>query len=146
MRQPLILSALVGAIATGSMLAVSPAFASQPTSKTAPAAKAGKPVVAVIEANWCPSCQRIKPTIMGLMKSHGKDATFVLLDVSNGKAKEASAKLAKTYGLTAFFQENQSMTSTVGIFRAGSHVPAKVLVGEGEEAPYLEALKLAAKR
>jgi len=104
-----------------------------------------QPIVAIIEADWCPSCQHIKPTLTSLMTKYGKEAKFVKLDVTNPKAKEASARLAKAYGLTAFYNENQAKTSTVGIFAAKSRVPEKILVGEAEEAPYVEALKAAEK-
>lgn len=104
-----------------------------------------QPIVAMIEADWCPSCKHIKPTLMSLMSKYGKQAKFLKLDVTNERTKAQSAALAKAYGLSAFFNENQSRTSTIGVFAAKSRVPVKVLVGEADAAPYVEALKTAEK-
>ena len=81
-----------------------------------PVTAKGKPVVAIIKAEWCSACQKLEPTMMELMKQYGDRLEFVVLDVSNDEKLAEATKTAKKYGLSKFLQDNQKNTSTVAVF------------------------------
>lgn len=86
-------------------------------SETVPLAKQlqGKPVVVDIYASWCPGCKNIAPTLSQLKKQYREKASFVVFDVTDSKTTKASMKMAEKLGLTSFFNDNKSKTSTVAI-------------------------------
>ncbi len=53
---------------------------------------------------------------MDLMKQYGDKLNFVMLDVTNDETTAQAAAKAKSLGLSAFFEANKKMTSTVAVF------------------------------
>jgi thiol-disulfide isomerase/thioredoxin len=76
------------------------------------------PTVAVIKADWCPYCKNVDPVVMSLMKEYKGKVNFVMFDVTDDKTKAEAMKMAEEYGLTKFFKENKSKTSTVAVLKA----------------------------
>jgi len=89
--------------------------------RVAAAAKT-KPRVVIIRADWCSACQKLDPTMMGLMQEYGNKLDFVMLDVSNEATTAQAAAKAKSLGLTSFFEANKKNTSTVAIFKGKKSV------------------------
>jgi thiol-disulfide isomerase/thioredoxin len=75
------------------------------------------PTVAVIKADWCPYCKNVDPVVMGLMKEYKGKVNFVMFDVTDDKTKAEAMKMAEEYGLTKFFKDNKSKTSTVAVLK-----------------------------
>ena len=78
--------------------------------------------VAIIRADWCSACQKLEPTMMGLMKDYMGKINFVMLDVTNDETTAAAAAKAKSLGLSKFFEANKKTTSTVGVFKGSKQV------------------------
>ncbi len=76
-----------------------------------------KPTVVMIKADWCSACQKVDPIMMDLMKQYGDKLNFVMLDVTNDETTAQAAAKAKSLGLSAFFEANKKMTSTVAVFK-----------------------------
>ncbi|QQS34180.1 MAG: thioredoxin family protein [Acidobacteriota bacterium] len=81
-----------------------------------------KPRVVIIRADWCGACQKLEPTMMGLMEEYGGKLDFVMLDVTNDETTAQAAAKARSLGLSAFFEANKKMTSTVAIFKGKKSV------------------------
>lgn len=81
-----------------------------------------KPTVVIIRADWCSVCQKLEPTMMGLMKEYAGKLNFVVLDVTNDDTTAKSSAKAQSLGLSAFFEANKKTTSTVGIFKGRRNV------------------------
>jgi thiol-disulfide isomerase/thioredoxin len=75
----------------------------------------GKPVLVDIYASWCEECQSIKPTLSTLKQQYSGKINFIVFDVTNKATTEAAQAKAQKLGLSAFFSENKSRTSTVAI-------------------------------
>lgn len=86
------------------------------------AAAKTKPRVVIIKADWCSVCQKLDPTMMGLMKEYGDKLDFVMLDVTTEETTAQAAAKAKSLGIGSFFEANKKMTSTVGIFKGKKQV------------------------
>ena len=89
--------------------------------RVAAAAKT-KPRVVIIRADWCSACQKLDPTMMGLMQEYGTKLDFVMLDVSNEATTAQAAAKAKSLGLSRYFEANKKNTSTVAIFKGKKSV------------------------
>ena len=89
--------------------------------RVAAAAKT-KPRVVIIRADWCSACQKLDPTMMGLMQEYGNKLDFVMLDVSNEATTAQAAAKAKSLGLSRYFEANKKNTSTVAIFKGKKSV------------------------
>jgi pentapeptide MXKDX repeat protein len=76
------------------------------------------PTVAVISADWCPYCKDVAPVLTGVLAGYKGKVNVVMFDVTNDETKAAAMKLADEYGLTKFFKDNKSKTSTVAILKA----------------------------
>lgn len=82
----------------------------------------GKPVVAIIRADWCRACQRLDPTINELRREYGDRLNFVVLDVTNEETTAVAEARARRLGLSEFFEANKKKTSTVAVFKRGRQV------------------------
>lgn len=76
-----------------------------------------KPIVAVIQADWCPYCKRVEPVISSLMKEYGEKFDFVVFDVTDDAAVKESMKKAEMLGLGKFFKDFKGKTSAVAILK-----------------------------
>ena len=80
-----------------------------------------KPLVAVIYADRCPLCQKLKPVLARINERYHGKIRFVRLDVTSEKTA-AEAKLeAHNAGLESFFDENKERTSLVIIQDTSGH-------------------------
>lgn len=76
-----------------------------------------RPIVAIIAAEWCPYCKRIDPIVKDVMATYSEKLNFVMFDVTNEKTTAAAMQTAKKLGLTDFFSEYKSKTSTVAVLK-----------------------------
>jgi thiol-disulfide isomerase/thioredoxin len=110
--------ALLLTVSSISSLAITPA---KGNATKATAAKT-RPRVVIIKADWCSVCQKLEPTMMGLMQEYGGKMDFVMLDVTTEETTAQAAAKAKSLGISSFFEANKKMTSTVGIFKGKKQV------------------------
>jgi pentapeptide MXKDX repeat protein len=96
------------------------------------------PTVAVIAADWCPYCKNVDPVVMGLMKEYKGKVNFVMFNVTDDKTKAEAMKMAEEYGLSKFFKENKSKTSTVAVLK-GDKVTFKTS-NNTKESDYTSAI------
>jgi thiol-disulfide isomerase/thioredoxin len=80
--------------------------------------KDDRPIVAVIYAEWCPYCKRVDPVVSELRKYYGEKMNFVVFDVSNEETTAEAKANAEKLGLSKFFADNKSKTSTVAVLKA----------------------------
>lgn len=102
-----------------------------------------KPIVAVVEASWCPACQKIAPTLQQVMKKNVTQVDWVVFDISSKESAQKAAAQAKAMELDAFFKKYGTKTATVAIIHPETKKVLKVLMAESREAKYAEALKAA---
>lgn len=107
---------------------------------------ANKAIVAVVKADWCPSCEKIGPVVMQIMKEYDKTTQFVILDVTNSKTSKKADKLSKKLGISDFFKANKSKTATVAIIDANSKEVLKTFQGESDKKAYEFALDAILKK
>src|SRR5215467_2913318 len=80
-----------------------------------------EPLVAVVYADWCPLCQKLKPVLARINERYKGKIRFVRLDVTSEQTA-ATAKLeAHNAGLESFFDENKERTSLVIIQDTSRH-------------------------
>ncbi|HLZ00014.1 MAG TPA: thioredoxin domain-containing protein [Candidatus Angelobacter sp.] len=72
-----------------------------------------KPLVAVIYADWCPLCQKLKPTLVLINDRYQGKIRFVLFDVTSEETMEKSRQQARSLGVEQFFDKNKETTSLV---------------------------------
>ena len=89
-----------------------------------PAAARTKPVVVVLRADWCTTCQKIEPGMGPLVGKYADRLDFVVLDVTSDETKAKSAARAKELGLGDFFTRNldQGTPLIAIISRSGKEV------------------------
>ncbi len=118
----------------------------QPSAQAMPALSGelqGKPVVVNIYASWCPSCQRVEPTLSQLKQDYSGKANFVQFDVSDRGSSQASMNRAKQLGLSDFYQRNKSQTSLVAIVNPMTGAVIKEFRGNSNLKDYQMALNSA---
>src|SRR5215467_6065651 len=72
-----------------------------------------EPLVAVVYAEWCPMCQKLKPVLARINERYNGKIRFVRLDMTS-EITAAQAKLeAHDAGLGSFFSQNKEKTSLV---------------------------------
>lgn len=76
-----------------------------------------RPIVAIIAADWCPYCKKVDPVVAALRKDYSERLNFVVLDVTNATKTAAAKAEAEKLGISDFFAENKSKTSTVAILK-----------------------------
>lgn len=90
-------------------------IARAPNNNALAASLQGRPTVVKIYADWCPACQRLRPTTQALQQQFNGRANFIIFDVSDrGSTREAEAR-ARQLGLTDFLNRHRTQTSTVAI-------------------------------
>lgn len=83
-----------------------------------------KVTVVLIKAEWCSACHRVEPIITGVKNEYGSKVELITLDVTDDESTAKSAAIAKSLGISGFFEANKRRTSTVGVF-AGSKIVYK---------------------
>jgi thiol-disulfide isomerase/thioredoxin len=104
----------------------------------------GKPVVARIHADWCPSCRATQPTIDAIKAKYGNKIAFVQFDVTDGKTSAVAAANAKRLGLGAFFDANKTATSTVAVVNPKTGAIVATFYADSNAADYQRAIDQAA--
>jgi thiol-disulfide isomerase/thioredoxin len=95
-----------------------------------------KPLLVAIHADWCPGCKNIEPSMMKLMHEYQDRVQFVMLDVTDAKSTQEAAKQAKSLGLSKWFEQNKTKTSTVAIMAPGSKQAAKTFMNNPDVQAY----------
>ena len=103
-----------------------------------------KPLIVKIDASWCGTCTKLKPTMTELEERVGDDARIVILDVSDRAAVEASAAEADRLGIRKFFDSYKGKTGTVAVIASNGKI-VQVYNGELDTDKYLAALAVAKK-
>jgi thiol-disulfide isomerase/thioredoxin len=82
-------------------------------SSAAPAEK--KPTVLVMYADWCPSCQQLKPVLALINEKYRNKIRFVRFDITSEETSAKSKEQAEKLGFADFFEKNKERTSLVSI-------------------------------
>jgi thiol-disulfide isomerase/thioredoxin len=72
-----------------------------------------RPFVLVVYADWCPSCQRLKPTLALLNDRYRGKIRFVRFDITSEQTAERSKEQAEKLGFGDFYERNHDRTSLV---------------------------------
>ncbi|HEY9688131.1 MAG TPA: thioredoxin family protein [Coleofasciculaceae cyanobacterium] len=107
----------------------------QAAAKTRPV-QSQKPLLVGIHAAWCPGCKNIEPAMMTLMNEYKDAVQFVTLDVTDAKSTQESAKKAKSLGLSKWFEQNKTKTSTVAIMAPGNKKVVKTFMNNPDVHAY----------
>lgn len=109
-----------------------------------PAVTHPKPMVAVLRADWCPTCKKLEQGMGPLVGKYSGRLDFVVLDVTSDEAKGKSAARARELGLGDFFARNLDQgTPVIAIIsRSGKEVFHQV--GSDDLALYDKAFAKAA--
>ncbi len=79
--------------------------------------KDDRPIVAVIQADWCPYCKAVEPVVADLQKDYSEKFNFVFFDVTDAKTVAESEAKAEKLGLAEFFSEYKKKTSAVVLMK-----------------------------
>jgi thiol-disulfide isomerase/thioredoxin len=96
--------------------------------------KTKRPTVAIIRANWCTACQKLEPTMMGLINQYKDRIDFVMLDVTDDQKATQSASEARKLGLGKFFEANKKKTSTVVVLSPSHKIVFQTMQNFDREA------------
>ena len=99
------------------------------------------PLIVKIHADWCLKCQAISETWQRIETELADEALVVSLDVTDKGRLQTALATARDLGLEEFLARNSTLTGSVAIFKPGTRVPAKVLVGEKDFEAYTRALR-----
>jgi thiol-disulfide isomerase/thioredoxin len=72
-----------------------------------------RPYVLVVYADWCPSCQQLKPTLALLNERYSGKIRFVRFDITSELTATRSRERAEKLGLADFYEKNHERTSLV---------------------------------
>lgn len=97
------------------------------------------PLFVTITANWCSSCQKLKPVIEELQYEYQGKLKFITLDTTSKSALEESRQVAENNGIGDFFNNNKSSLPKVGIFCPQGKLE-KSFTGEIRKETYKEVL------
>lgn len=98
-----------------------------------------------IHADWCPACQHIEPAYQQVKSTYQDRIYFVRFDVTGRKSTEMAVKQAESLGLTPWFNEYQSQTSTVALMDGKTHQVVALFQNEGDFKAYQQAYDQALK-
>ena len=86
-----------------------------------PQTRKAEPLVAVVYADWCPLCQKLKPVLARINERYNGKIRFVRLDMTSEKTVAAAKVEAHKAGLESFLDQNQEKTSLVIIQDIAGH-------------------------
>lgn len=72
-----------------------------------------RPYVLVVYADWCPSCQNLKPILAQLNEKYRGRIRFVRFDITTESTAAKSQEQAEKLGLADFYERNHERTSVV---------------------------------
>ncbi len=73
------------------------------------------PRVLVVYADWCPFCQKLKPTLALINEKYHGRIRFIRFDLTSEETTARSKEQAQKLGLGEFLDKNQETTSLVVI-------------------------------
>jgi thiol-disulfide isomerase/thioredoxin len=91
-----------------------------PASFAAPPPDA-RPYVLVVYADWCPSCQQLKPALARLNEEYRDKIRFVRFDITTEETAAKSKAKAEKLGLSGYYEKNHERTSVVIILDSSRH-------------------------
>ena len=109
----------IGALKVAAALLLLSAFSTQ-TGYAGPVADK-RPYVLVVYADWCPSCQQLKPTLAFLNEKYNGRIRFLRFDITSERSADRSKELASKMGLADFYERNYERTSVVIILDSSRH-------------------------
>src|SRR5271154_1187773 len=98
-----------------------------------------RPFVLVVYADWCPSCQHLKPVLAIINEKYQKKIRFVRYDITTEETAADSKRQAAKLGLADFFDKNHGQTSLVVILDS-SHREIFRTVNDYDPEHYEEVL------
>jgi thiol-disulfide isomerase/thioredoxin len=72
-----------------------------------------RPFLLVVYADWCPSCQRLKPTLALLNERYRGKIRFLRFDITSEQTAERSKEQAEKLGFGDLYEKNHDRTSVV---------------------------------
>ncbi|GAC1590710.1 MAG: hypothetical protein NVS3B28_17900 [Candidatus Velthaea sp.] len=100
----------------------------------------GKPVVAVVRADWCPACHEVEPVLERVRQHYGAKISFVAFDVTNAKTARGAAELAKRDGLFGFYNASKTATATVAVIDPKTGKIVAQFYDQTDLAAYVQAV------
>lgn len=127
--------------------ATAPAIASA-SAAPAPSARTAiakdLPVVAIVRADWCPSCRAVEPKLALIEKEYAGRIAFVRLNVTDDDTTAGAADDADAAGVRSFFDQTKGRTASIGVFSKDRKELFRTW-GLKNEAELRQALDAAAK-
>jgi thiol-disulfide isomerase/thioredoxin len=80
-----------------------------------------RPYMLVVYADWCPSCQQLKPTLALLNDRYKGRIRFVRFDITSEATEAKSQEQAVKMGLGDFYEKNHDRTAVVIILDPSRH-------------------------
>lgn len=109
----------------------------------ADAAKAGKPYVVKMHAQWCPVCMVTKGVWSQIEQTYGTRVNLLVLDFTNDANTEASRAEAARLGLEKFFDEYSAATGTIVVLDGRTREVVASIKGSRDFADYRAAIDAA---
>ncbi|MBW4552390.1 MAG: redoxin domain-containing protein [Aphanocapsa sp. GSE-SYN-MK-11-07L] len=106
----------------------------------------GKPTVVKIYADWCPACQRAKPTFAALQQQYQGRVNFVVFDLSDRGTTQVAETRARQLGLSGFLDHHRTQTSTVAILNPANGQVLTQFRYNFNEQDYVNGLNRALER
>jgi thiol-disulfide isomerase/thioredoxin len=81
-----------------------------------------RPLVLVVYADWCPSCQHLKPVLAVINEKYRNRIRFVRFDITTEETTSESQRRVEKLGLAKFFEENQRTSLVVIMDSSGREI------------------------
>ncbi len=81
-----------------------------------------RPLVLVVYADWCPSCQHLKPVLAAINEKYRNRIRFVRFDITTEETTAESQQRVEKLGLAKFFEDNQRTSLVVIMDASGREV------------------------
>jgi hypothetical protein len=107
------------------------------------AAKAGKPYVVKLHAQWCPVCMLTKDVWSRIVSTYAGRVHLVVLDFTNEAKREESRATAARLGLQAFFDEYSGATGTIVALDGRTRTVTASINGSRDFSEYRAAIDAA---
>jgi thiol-disulfide isomerase/thioredoxin len=144
-KRAVLVVTLLGAvlIAAGSILYLRNAAPAVPPVSVAEAAKAAKPYVVKLHAQWCAVCMITKGVWSQIEATYAKRVNLVVLDFTTDANAEASRVEAARLGLTKFFDDYGGATGTIVVLDGRTKEVTASINGSRDFAEYRAAIDAA---
>jgi hypothetical protein len=143
-RVAIVLGAVL--VAAGYVIYAGNAAPTVPPVSAVEAAKAGKPYVVKLHAQWCAVCVVTKGMWSQIEDAYAGRVHLVVLDFTNEANTEASRAEAARLGLTEFFNEYGGATGTIVVLDGRTRQVTASINGSRDFAEYRAAIDAALAR